>query len=252
MSNKQPDNFAGPSQSPKQSNGQFNQYQNDILSAVAQKAIDAIIVCDNQGKIVLWNRAAESMFGYSASEAIDKLDDIIVPTGKLREAHSKGLKRVFSTGEARAIGSIVESTGLRKDGVEIPIELALSQEQIDGKVFFAAIVRDISARKQMDEEIRRLNAELEQHVVERTAQLQASEAMYLIVADNTYDWEFWLSPDGQFVYTSPSCERITGHTPEEFATDPDLLHRILHPNDRSAWKAHRHEAEQGKTIVFSH
>jgi PAS domain S-box-containing protein len=62
--------------------------------------------------------------------------------------------------------------------------------------------------------------------------LQTSEEQYRIVADNTYDWEFWRGPDGRFVYVSPSCERITGHTPEEFAADPDLFRRIIHPDDQ--------------------
>lgn len=73
------------------------------------------------------------------------------------------------------------------------------------------------------------------------AALQASEAKYRIVADNTYDWEFWLSPEGQFLYTSPSCERITGYQPAEFQADPGLLLRIIHPEDRPLWDAHHAE-----------
>ncbi len=62
--------------------------------------------------------------------------------------------------------------------------------------------------------------------------LRTSEEKYRIVADNTYDWEFWRGPDGRFVYVSPSCERITGHTPEEFVADPELFRRIIHPDDQ--------------------
>lgn len=70
------------------------------------------------------------------------------------------------------------------------------------------------------------------------AALQAAEAKYRIVADNTYDWEHWLSPEGQFLYISPSCERITGYSPAEFVADPGLLLRIIHPEDRPRWDAH--------------
>jgi len=70
------------------------------------------------------------------------------------------------------------------------------------------------------------------------AALQASEAKYRIVADNTYDWEYWLSPEGQFIYISPSCERITGYRPSEFQADPGLLLRIIHPEDQPRWDAH--------------
>jgi len=62
--------------------------------------------------------------------------------------------------------------------------------------------------------------------------LRTSEEKYRIVADNTYDWEFWRGPDGRFVYVSPSCERITGHAAEEFVADPELFRRIIHPDDR--------------------
>jgi PAS domain S-box-containing protein len=68
--------------------------------------------------------------------------------------------------------------------------------------------------------------------------LRESEEKYRIVADNTYDWEFWLSPKGDFIYTSPSCERITGYTSDEFKKDPGLLLSIVHPADREALEKH--------------
>jgi PAS domain S-box-containing protein len=68
--------------------------------------------------------------------------------------------------------------------------------------------------------------------------LRQGEKRYQIVADNTYDWEFWIGPDGQYVYISPSCVRITGYTPQEFKEDPGLLSTIIHPEDKSAYQAH--------------
>ena len=62
-------------------------------------------------------------------------------------------------------------------------------------------------------------------------ELIQSEKKLRIVADFTYDWEYWRKPDGSFVYISPSCERITGYTSEEFMQDPDLYLRIIHPDD---------------------
>jgi len=63
--------------------------------------------------------------------------------------------------------------------------------------------------------------------------LQESEERYRTVADFTYDWEYWLAPDGQFIYISPSCERITGYSSEEFVNDPGLFEKIIHPDDHS-------------------
>jgi PAS domain S-box-containing protein len=68
--------------------------------------------------------------------------------------------------------------------------------------------------------------------------LRVSQTKYRIVADNTYDWEYWMSPEGRFLYTSPSCQRITGYTASEFETDPKLLSRIVHPDDLGQFKAH--------------
>ncbi len=64
-----------------------------------------------------------------------------------------------------------------------------------------------------------------------------------IVADFTYDWEYWRSPDERFLYVSPSCERITGYTREEFVNDPELYSRIIHPDDRERVVAHLREAQ---------
>ena len=63
-------------------------------------------------------------------------------------------------------------------------------------------------------------------------ELKASEERYRTVADFTYDWEYWTSPEGKMIYVSPSCERISGHSPDEFIKDPGLFYAIMHPDDR--------------------
>ena len=68
--------------------------------------------------------------------------------------------------------------------------------------------------------------------------LQASEQRFRTLADFCYDWDYWLAPDRRLIYVSPSCERITGYRPEEFIADPDLLLRVVHPEDRSGWEQH--------------
>ena len=80
--------------------------------------------------------------------------------------------------------------------------------------------------------------ELRQRVLELQATLRARVQHYRIVADFTYDWEYWITPAGQFEYISPSCERITGYSDEEFTRAPDLLERIVYPDDRRFVGAH--------------
>ncbi len=77
------------------------------------------------------------------------------------------------------------------------------------------------------------------------AALQESEEKYRIVADNTYDWEFWLDPEDRFLYTSPSCERVTGYAAHEFMNRPGLLQEIIHPDDLPAFLQHEHETPPG-------
>ncbi len=61
--------------------------------------------------------------------------------------------------------------------------------------------------------------------------LKESEIKFRTVADYTYDWEYWISPNGDLIYVSPSCERITGYLPDEFIKEPTLLEKIIHPHE---------------------
>jgi PAS domain S-box-containing protein len=62
-------------------------------------------------------------------------------------------------------------------------------------------------------------------------ELRESEQRFRTIADFTYDWAYWVDPDGNYVYVSPSCERITGYGADEFRKNPELLETIVHPND---------------------
>jgi len=68
--------------------------------------------------------------------------------------------------------------------------------------------------------------------------LRESEEKFRTLVEWTYDWEQWVDPEGNIVYISPSCERITGYSPEDFISDPDLLARIVHPGDRKSYRKH--------------
>jgi PAS domain S-box-containing protein len=68
--------------------------------------------------------------------------------------------------------------------------------------------------------------------------LRESELNYQVVADNTYDWEFWRSPEGEYLYVSPSCERISGYSAARFMEHPGLMLEIIHVSDRPAYIEH--------------
>ncbi|MEJ5329324.1 MAG: ABC transporter substrate binding protein [Desulfobaccales bacterium] len=73
-------------------------------------------------------------------------------------------------------------------------------------------------------------------------EVRQAEQKYRIVADFTYDWEYWKNLDGSLAYVSPSCERISGYRPEEFIRRPELLREIIVPEDRQLWDAHACDA----------
>lgn len=140
--------------------------------SVTESANDAIISADSSGKIVSWNSGARTIFGYADEEAIGKPLSILMPE-RYRAAHEEGMHRVNTTGETHVIGNTIELHGLRKDGSEFPLELSLASWQLDNDTFYSGIIRDITERKQVQQRIIDLNADLERRVAERTTELEA-------------------------------------------------------------------------------
>ena len=79
-------------------------------------------------------------------------------------------------------------------------------------------------------------------------QMAQQEEKYRVVADNTFTWEFWIAPDGTFIYISPACERVTGHAAPEFYSDPGLMSSILHPDYKALYADHRHHVNSGAVL----
>ncbi|HLG74550.1 MAG TPA: PAS domain-containing sensor histidine kinase [Chloroflexota bacterium] len=125
-------------------------------------AMEARISADSNGLIVHVNQRAESLFGYSADELIGRPVTMLMPE-RFREAHMRGLERYRAAGHGRLMGQVVELTALRRDGVEFPVEAAFaSWSSGDGETLFFGTLRDITERKQAEEERQRLLAELQE------------------------------------------------------------------------------------------
>ncbi|MDE3090901.1 MAG: PAS domain S-box protein, partial [Chloroflexota bacterium] len=83
--------------------------------------------------------------------------------------------------------------------------------------------------------------------------LRESEERFRTMSDFTYDWEYWVGTDGNYVYMSPSCERITGYRAEELASNPHLLEAIVHPGDLATLTQHlreRSDSDEMATLDF--
>ncbi len=91
-------------------------------------------------------------------------------------------------------------------------------------------------KRRLEETTRRLEATIDQLEISKAA-LEKSEQRYRLVADYNYDWECWIGPQGDIRYISPSCERVSGYSPDEYVHNPGLLERIIHPDDRSGWSS---------------
>jgi PAS domain S-box-containing protein len=124
------------------------------LEGIVQSAMDAIITVDDEQKIVLFNQAAEKMFRRAAGEAIGQSLDQFIPQ-RFRLAHSGHIKEFARSGTtSRRMGALGTITGLRADGEEFPAEAAISQVGIDGQHYFTVILRDISERQRVEQQLR--------------------------------------------------------------------------------------------------
>jgi protein-histidine pros-kinase len=126
------------------------QQSEERFRSTMQSAYDAIIVVDGKGNIILWNNGAKNIFGYSEEEVMGKPLTTMMPE-KYRLAHTNMLEMVTSNGKSRLIGQILELYGLRKDGVEFPIELTIGTWMVGNDRFYSGIIRDISERKKSEE-----------------------------------------------------------------------------------------------------
>ena len=127
-------------------------------AAILDSALDCIVTIDHEGCITEFNPAAERTFGYRRDDVVGRnLADAIVPIS-LREQHRRGFARYLATGEARVLGKRLEMTAVRADGIEIPVEIAITRIPLDGPPSFTGYLRDITERKRAEEKLRRSEA----------------------------------------------------------------------------------------------
>ncbi len=124
-------------------------------AAILDSALDCIVTVDSEGCITEFNPAAERTFGHRRGDVVGKqLADVIIPQS-LREKHRRGFARYLATGETQVLGRRVEVTAARADGREFPVELAITRIPVDGPPCFTGYLRDITERKQAEQELRR-------------------------------------------------------------------------------------------------
>ena len=131
------------------------------VRATVESALDCVICMDHEGRVVEFNPAAETVFGYAHPEMIgERLGERLIPPA-LRHQHREGLKRYRETGEALVLGQRITTTAMRADGSVFPIELAINVSGTPDKPLFTAYVRDITESQQAQDDLRRAKEQAE-------------------------------------------------------------------------------------------
>jgi two-component system sensor kinase FixL len=198
--------------------------------AVLDAAVDAIIVIDHLGTIQEFSQAAQRVFGYAPEEILGRNVRDLMPE-PWRSEHDGYLQRYHETRSPHIIGVGREVRARRKDGSIFPCDLAVGRVQGMEPPRFIGFIRDITARKDAEEQLRRSEAEL------RLAQELANLGNYVMHADGG-------GPD----YFSPQLHRILGVEPDEHGiVREEFLGKWVHPSDRKrvAVEFARMEAGQG-------
>lgn len=142
-------------------------------ATILENSLEVFIVIDEQDRILEWNKQAVQTFGWTKLEVLGRrLAEVIVPES-LRKAHIDAVKN-FHRRRHTVLGKRVEMPALRRDGAEIIVAISIASTLRRGQTVFFASLRDITARRQQEEQVKLLNATLEHRVSERTQELETA------------------------------------------------------------------------------
>ena len=135
------------------------------IRTILDNSHDAFVGIDSMGRIIDWNRAAETLFGWTRESAIgSELTSTIIPLQN-QEAHRAGLQRALKSGGAQVANRRMQLLARTRSGAEIPVEMTISAYQINGECFFASFLQDVSERlataRNLDQKKQLLDAVLE-------------------------------------------------------------------------------------------
>jgi PAS domain S-box-containing protein len=125
---------------------------------VVETATDAIVLADQEGRVISWNPAAQALFGYTVPEMTGRSLTVLMPQ-RFHRAHMDALQLVRTTGHMRHKGRVIQVRGMRKDGTEFDVEMSLSSWLSRGQRYFCGILRDVTARLEAERRLRRQQIE---------------------------------------------------------------------------------------------
>ncbi|MDF0674055.1 MAG: response regulator [Nitrospira sp.] len=146
------------------------------ISMIIDTALDAVMTMDHTGRITEWNAQAEQVFGWSAHEVIgrDAADTIFPPPHRLN--YREYVQRLLERRDAPLSNRLVEMIGLKRDGSEFRIEVAMTSLVVEGSVIFSAFIRDITSRKEAEQALKDYAQQLEHINQQLDAALKEAKA----------------------------------------------------------------------------
>ena len=213
--------------------------------AVTESANDAIITGAGAGagagNIVSWNAAAERLFGYSEAEIIGQPLTLLIPE-RFRDRYNQDQAAMMAGSASPIIGKTVEYAGLHKDGSEFQLELSLARWQAAEGQFFTAIIRDITERKQKEDELQEMlqAANLSRQsllsVIEDKTLVENSLRKLSLAVEQSPSSIVITDLDAHIEYVNEAFVRATGYSREEaIGQNPRILHSDKHPNQKASY-----------------
>jgi PAS domain S-box-containing protein len=150
---------------------EFFRENEQIFDTLFEAASEGVIVVDNQQIIISANKAALSMFGYNKEELLGANLNILIPM-RYKANHHEHFDKFMAHSEKRQMGHGRDLFGVKKNGTQFPVEAGLNPFEVDGERFVMSLIVDITVRKENQQRIRELNAELEDKIKIRTQELR--------------------------------------------------------------------------------
>ncbi|MBW1816968.1 MAG: PAS domain S-box protein [Deltaproteobacteria bacterium] len=149
-----------------------------VLKRAVENTNEAFVTINENHKVIFFNKAAEAIFGYSREEVVGRDLQIIMAPGWSRD-HRQAVERYVKTRVPRRIGHVTEMEAARKNGDIFPAGISFSVSELDGKLFFTAIIRDLTETKALQEQVTKSErlAALGQVVAEITHEIRNSLMM---------------------------------------------------------------------------
>jgi two-component system sensor kinase FixL len=166
------------------------------LRSVIESAVDGIVVIDSEGRIEAFNRGAERLFEYAASEVIGRNVNMLMPS-PYHEEHDGYIARYLQTGAPHVIGIGREVTGRRRNGTTFPLHLSVGEMAIGGVRKFTGVLHDLSDRVLLEK------------------QLRSSEARWRAIVESAVDGIIVIDADGRIEAFNPAAEQLFGYSVED-------------------------------------